>query len=83
MENKNLFNYNNIEIKQKGDTKTIRRVSIKNGTGYKSVTKYKNGKKIKSVKKPINTKHLRMIHGGSFVKGLFKDCNNCNKTRKK
>lgn len=80
------FNYENIEVKktQMGG-KIIRKVTIKNGKGYKSITKYQRGKKVKSVKKPIHKEHIEQIKGGKFVPGLFSDCN-CgekNKTRKR
>lgn len=40
------FNYENTETKtQFGGKKIVRKVSIKNGKGYKSVTKYHKGKK--------------------------------------
>ncbi len=77
----NLFSYENVEVKSNGKMKTIRKVSVKNGKGYKSIIKYKNGKKISSVKKPIHLEHMEMIHGGQFIPGLFKDCKGC-KTRK-
>ena len=76
-----LFNYENIETKQIGGVKIIRKVSVKKGKGYKSITKYRRGKKISSVKKPIHTQHMDMIKGGKFINGLFNDCKNC-KTRK-
>lgn len=80
--NKNkLFNYENIETKQFGGIKIIRKVSVKKGKGYKSILKYKNGKKIKSVKKPIHGLHMDMIKNGKFISGLFNDCKNC-KTKK-
>ena len=77
------FNYENTETKQIGGVKIVRKVSIKRGRGYKSITKYRRGKKIKSIKKPICQKHLKMIKCGKFVTGLFKDCANCNKTKKR
>jgi hypothetical protein len=80
--NSTEFNYENSEIKQMGGTKIVRKVSIKRGKGYKTVTKYKRGKKMSSVKKPIHKEHLKMIKRGKFVKGLFNDCKNCNKTKK-
>jgi hypothetical protein len=86
MEGENVlegFNYNNTEIKQMGGVKIVRKVSVKRGRGYKSVTKYRRGKKISSVKKPIHTEHLKMIKGGNFITGLFKDCVHCGKTRKR
>ncbi len=81
--NNDSFNYKNTEIKQVGGLKIIRKVSIKRGRGHKSVTKYHKGKKIHHVKKHIHTHHLRMIKNGKFVKGLFKDCKHCDKTRKR
>lgn len=77
------FNYENTEIKQTGGTKIIRKVSIKRGRGYKSITKYRHGKKISSVKKPIHMEHMKMIKGGKFINGLFNDCVNCSKTKKR
>ena len=76
-----IFNYKNIETKQIGGIKTTRKVFIKKGKGYKSITKYKCGKKISNVTKPIHIKHINMIKGGKFINGLFNDCKNC-KTRK-
>ncbi len=77
------FNYENTEIKQMGGMKIVRKVSVKHGRGYKSITKYRRGKKVSNVKKPIHVEHLKMIKGGKFITGLFKDCTNCGKTRKK
>lgn len=49
--------YKNTDvIAQSGGRKIVRKVSIKNGKGYKSVTTYHGGKKISSVKNPY------MIH---------------------
>ena len=79
------FNYENIEVKtMKGGRKIVRKVSIKNGKGYKSVTKYRKGKKTNTVKKPIHKDHVELIQIGKFIPGLFSDCH-CkekNKTRK-
>jgi len=84
MERENTsFNYENTETKQIGGMKIVRKVSIKRGKGYKSITKYRRGKKISSVKKPIHNEHLKMIKGGNFITGLFKDCLHCGKTRKR
>ncbi len=77
------FNYENTETKQIGGMKIIRKVSVKKGRGYKSITKYRKGKKISSIKKPIHNQHINMIKGGKFITGLFNDCKNCNKTRKR
>jgi amino acid permease len=80
----NNFNYDNTEVKrQMGGAKIVRKVSIKNGKGYKSVTKYQKGKKVRTVKKPIHKSHIQLISLGTFIPGLFSDCK-CNnrKTRK-
>lgn len=77
------MNYNNTEQKtQMGGGKIVRKVSIKNGKGYKSVTKYHKGRKVSSVKKPIHKKHVDFILVGKFVPGLFSDCACKNKKKK-
>lgn len=70
----NKFNYFSKEQIQSGGKKTVRKVTIKNGKGYKSVTKYV-GKKSKTFKKKINNTHLGLIKMGKFIPGLFNDCN--------
>jgi hypothetical protein len=76
------FNYENTEtVCQKGG-KMVRKVSIKKGRGYKSITKYSKGKKIFTVKNPIHKHHVEMIKNGKFIPGLFKDCKGC-KTKKR
>lgn len=72
---------NHSEVFQSGGKKIVRKVSIKNGKGYKSVTKYHKGKKVGSVKKPIHHSHIILIESRKFVPGLFSDCK-CRKTRK-
>ena len=42
----NNLNYENTEIKLQNGGKIVRKVSIKNGKGYKSITKYRRGKKV-------------------------------------
>ena len=77
------FNYQNVEIKtQSGGKKIVRKVSIKNGKGYKSVTKYQKGKKLGTIKKMINDAQIQMIKVGKFIPGLFSDCGCNKKTRK-
>jgi len=77
-----MDNYNNIEVKNiQNGGKIVRKVSIKNGKGYKSVTKYHKGKKIGSAKKPIHKDHMKLIKMGKFIPGLFSDCG-CKKTRR-
>ncbi len=82
-ENTDKFNYENTEIKiQKGGKKIIRKVSIKNGKGYKSITKYHKGKKQGTAKKILDNAHIQMIKIGKFIPGLFTDCACNTKTRK-
>ena len=65
--------------------KTVRKVSIKNGKGYKTVSKYVRGKHVGTSRKKIDDSHLPLINGGSFITGFFSDCK-CGekiKTRKR
>ena len=69
------YKYSNIEIKVlPNGRKTVRKVYVKNGKGYKSVTKYRRGRKLSSVKKPIHLEHIDKITRCQFVPGLFNDC---------
>jgi len=70
--------YKNTETKTLIGGKIVRKVTIKNGKGFKSVTKYHKGKKIGTAKKPIHKSHVEMILLGKFIPGLFSDCG-CNK----
>jgi 3-oxoacyl-[acyl-carrier-protein] synthase III len=47
------FHYANVQKTQKGGKKTVKKVTIKNGKGKKSVTHYKNGKITRSIKKSL------------------------------
>jgi len=76
------FNYENTEIKKQMGGKTVRKVSIKNGKGYKSVTKYHKGKKVRTIKKPIHKSHIQLISWGKFIPGLFTDCK-CSRKKHK
>ncbi len=76
------MNYSNTEIKMKGPIKIIRKVTIKNNKGTKSIAKYRGEKKINYVRKLINDEHVKMIKKGKFVKGLFDDCIDCKKNIK-
>jgi hypothetical protein len=72
---KHHFNYKNHEVKIiSHGSKVLRKVSIKNGRGYKSVTKYHKGKKTSTIKKPIHKDHIELIKKGKFIPGLFLDC---------
>jgi len=70
-----VLNYQNTEVTQQfGGKKIVRKVTIKHGKGYKSVTKYNKGKKTSSIKKPIHKHHIESIKRGKFVPGLFDEC---------
>ena len=78
------FNYNNIEVKtQSGGKKTVRKVTIKRGKGYKIVTKYNKGRKTSSIKKSIHKQHIASIKKGKFIPGLFDECCSREKTKVK
>lgn len=76
------FNYENTELKtQTGGRRVVRKVTVKRGKGYKSITKYVNGKKVYSVKRKLHKPEILQIKMGKFIPGLFADCLHC-KTRK-
>jgi hypothetical protein len=77
------FAYESVEVTRKGSKKTVRKVSIKNGKGYKSVSKYVRGKHVGTSRKQIDDSHIPLIKGGSFITGFFSDCKcGSSKTRK-
>jgi hypothetical protein len=81
--NANHVNYTNTEIKTVGGVKTVRKVSVKKGKGYKQVIQYRGGKKISSVKKLICNDHIQKINNGKFIAGLFSDCKTQTKRKTK
>lgn len=76
-----MSGYNNTEVVLQKGGKIVRKVTIKNGKGYKSITKFRKGKKMFTIKKPIHKEHIKLIKKGKFIPGLFNDCKNC-KTKK-
>lgn len=69
------FIYKCVETKMlKGGAKIVRKVAIKNGKGYKSISRFTNGKKSNSTRKKIRDHDIEMIEMGKFIPGLFKDC---------
>ena len=75
-----FFHYSNIQKHQYGTNKTLRKVIIKKGKGYKSISYYKNGKLVRTIKRKLPLEHVTMIKNKQFIPGLFSDC---NKTRKR
>jgi len=68
------FHYSNIQKHQHGGNKTIKKVIIKKGKGYKSVSYYNKGNRTKTIKKPIHNDHIILIYQKRFIPGLFSDC---------
>ena len=71
------FHYYNTEKHIHGGKHIIRKVSIKNGKGYKSVSTMKNvgGKKQKltTTKRKLYPIEIEHIKNRKFIKGLFSD----------
>ena len=76
-----MSDYENTEVVLQKGGKVVRKVSIKKGKGYKSITKYRKGKKLFTIKKPIHKEDIKQIKKGKFIPGLFNDCKGC-KTKK-
>ena len=79
------FKYENIEqVSTQGGGKIVRKVSIKQGKGYKSISRYHKRKHTGTIKKNLKAAEIQMIKLGKFIPGLFNDCKTCynNKTRK-
>lgn len=77
-----MSDYENTEVVLQKGGKVVRKVSIKKGKGYKSITKYRKGKKLFTIKKPIHKEDIKLIKKGKFIPGLFNDCKGC-KTKKR
>ena len=76
------FNYNNTEVIKRGGKKFIHKITIKNGKGYKSVTKYNKGKKQGTIKQIIDASQIQLIKLGKLVPSFFTSCG-CNKKTQK
>ena len=73
----NNFNYTNSETIVKKGGKIVRKVTIKKGKGYKSVTKYSRGEKSRTIRKPLHKHEIKKIKMRKFIPKLFSDCENC------
>jgi len=71
------FHYHNTEKRVHNGKHITRKVVIKGGKGFKSVT-MKRGKRNRTVKRALNDKEIEKIKKGSFIKGLFNDCKRGN-----
>ena len=74
--------YQSTDIIEKNGVKTIRKVSIKNGKGYKSISKYHKKKHIGTVRRKLKSSEIQMIKVGKFIPGLFNNCKACSRKRK-
>jgi len=63
--------------------KIVRKVSIKNGKGYKSISRYHRKKHTGTVRKALKSGEIQMIKVGKFIPGLFNNCKPCSKKRRK
>jgi hypothetical protein len=83
------FEYENFEqVKTQGGGKIVRKVSIKQGKGYKSISRYHKRKHTGTIKKNLKAAEIQMIKLGKFIPGLFNNCKRCskrsnNKTRRR
>jgi hypothetical protein len=68
------FHFSNIEILSHGNKKTVRKVVVDNGKGYKSVSKYINGKLKKTAKRRLKSHEKIRIKKREFMPQLFDDC---------
>jgi hypothetical protein len=80
----NNFYYDNTEVKNiQSGGKIVRKVSIKKGKGYKSISTYNKKKHIGTARRTLKTAEIHMIKLGKFIPGLFKNCKTCTKKNKK
>jgi hypothetical protein len=79
----NKFNYENNEVVENNQSggKIVRNVTIKNGKGYKSITRYHRKKHMGTIRKTLKRGEIQMIKLGKFIPGLFKNCKSCSKKR--
>jgi len=68
------FKYKNVEHKHTSGKKTMRKVHIQNGKGYKSVVFFNKGRQNKTVKRRLSAHEINHICAGKFIPGLFNDC---------
>jgi hypothetical protein len=77
------FDYKNTEsVYNQHGGKTVRKVYIKKGRGYKSISKYHKKKHMGTVRKTLKIAEIQMIKLGKFIPGLFKNCKTCSNKHK-
>ena len=74
------FKYENIEqVNTQSGGRIVRKVSIKQGKGYKSISRYHKRKHTGTIKKTLKAAEIQMIKIGKFIPGLFNNCKTCSK----
>jgi len=68
------FHYHNVEKRKHGKTHVMRKVVIKGGKGYKSVSRKQHGRKNRTIKRLLKQHEIADIKRGRFIGGLFTDC---------
>jgi hypothetical protein len=66
------FHYHNTEKRVHNGKHVTRKVVIKGGKGYKSVTE-KRGRKRRTAKLPLKLSEVEQIKKGNFIRGLFRE----------
>ena len=74
------FSYESVQTHMVGGKTQVRNVTIKNGKGYKSVSRYCKCKCNSTVKRRLLLKDIEMIQRHQYIPALFKDCRPKNRT---
>jgi len=77
------FSYESIQTHMNGGKKQVRNVTIKNGKGYKSVSKYCKGKCNSTTKRRLLLNEIKMIQRHQYIPALFKNCTPKSRTRRR
>ncbi len=77
------FSYESVQTHMNGGKMHVRNVTIKNGKGYKSVSKYCNGKCNSTAKRHLLLKEIKMIQRHQYIPALFKNCTPKSRTRRR
>jgi len=81
--NTSKFHYDNTEVKKmQHGGKIVRKVTIKNGKGYKSISKYHRKKHVGTFRKTLKSAEIQLIKIGKFIPGLFANCKSCSKKKR-
>ena len=67
------FHYHNTEKRIHNGKHITRKVLIKGGKGYKSITVKKNGKN-RTIKRSLCLSEIKDIKNKKFIRGLFNNC---------